>query len=97
MKTGSYLVNTSRGPIIDIPKLIDAISAKKFRGAALDVLPEEPPPYFDTLRAMPSLLLTPHIAFYSETSIIELRTSIAEQVVEVMQGKAPKYNVYKLS
>lgn len=94
MKKGAYIVNTSRGAVINIDALVTALSEERLGGAALDVLPEEPPKSLDPIVNMPSVLLTPHLAFYSETSIIELRSSIAEQVVEVMQGKVPRYNAY---
>lgn len=91
MKNGSYLVNTSRGPVVDIEALVFALQSNKIRGAALDVLSEEPPKSLKSIIDLPSLILTPHIAFYSETSIIELRTSITNQVVQVMNGETPTY------
>lgn len=94
MKPAAYIVNTSRGPIIDMEALFRALRKNDIRAAALDVLPEEPPETIESLRDIPSLLLTPHLAFYSETSIIELRSSIAEQVVQVMRNEKPKYNAY---
>ncbi len=94
MKTDSFIVNTSRGPVIDIEALSVALEMEKIHGAALDVLPNEPPHSFDRISHMPTLLLTPHIAFYSETSIIELRSTIAEQVVQVMKGDVPRFNAY---
>ncbi|WP_020612076.1 C-terminal binding protein [Sediminispirochaeta bajacaliforniensis] len=94
MKPEAYIVNTSRGPVIDVDALSLALRQGKVRGAALDVLPEEPPKSFEEIAHLPSLLLTPHIAFYSETAIVELRSSIARQVVQVMQNEAPRYNAY---
>ncbi|ADK80058.1 C-terminal binding protein [Sediminispirochaeta smaragdinae] len=94
MKPEAYIVNTSRGPVIDVDALSLALRQGKVRGAALDVLPEEPPKSFEEIAHLPSLLLTPHIAFYSETAIVELRSSIARQVVQVMQNEPPQYNAY---
>jgi D-3-phosphoglycerate dehydrogenase len=94
MKRTAYLVNTSRGPVVDLEALTTILEGGLIRGAALDVLPTEPPKSFSRIAQLPSLLLTPHIAFYSDTSIKVLRATIAEQVVEVMQGKKPQYNAY---
>jgi D-3-phosphoglycerate dehydrogenase len=77
MKTGSYLINASRGTVIDIPALVDAMRTGKVAGAALDVYPNEPAangPYFtndlntwsDDLRGLKNLLLTPHIGGSTE-------------------------------
>lgn len=77
MKTGSYLINASRGTVVDIPALIDAMSSGKVAGAALDVYPNEPAAngdYFNNdlnnwgeqLRALKNLILTPHIGGSTE-------------------------------
>jgi len=63
MKPGSYLVNTSRGPIVDQQALIDALEQGLIGGAALDVYEIEPLPADHRLRRMPNLLLTPHIGY----------------------------------
>jgi len=77
MKTGSYLINASRGTVVDIPALIEAMSSGKIAGAALDVYPNEPAAngeYFNNnlnqwgeqLRALNNLILTPHIGGSTE-------------------------------
>lgn len=77
MKTGSYLINASRGTVVDIPALIDAMSSGKVAGAALDVYPQEPAAngdYFNNdlntwgeqLRALKNIILTPHIGGSTE-------------------------------
>lgn len=90
-KQGAYIVNTSRGPIIDLEALCTLLESGHIRGAALDVLPEEPPKNNCTILQSLRVILTPHAAFYSDASIIELRSSIAEQVVEFMKGNVPRY------
>ena len=77
MKTGSYLINASRGSVIDIPALINAMRAGKIAGAALDVYPSEPPangdyftnklnPWAEDLRSLKNIILTPHIGGSTE-------------------------------
>jgi len=77
MKTGSYLINASRGTVIDIPALINAMRSGKIAGAALDVYPNEPAAngeYFNNdlntwaeqLRSLSNLILTPHIGGSTE-------------------------------
>jgi D-3-phosphoglycerate dehydrogenase len=77
MKTGAYLINASRGSVVDIPALIKASRAGKVAGAALDVFPAEPAAngdYFtndlntwgEDLRSLKNLILTPHIGGSTE-------------------------------
>src|SRR5919106_5702405 len=63
MKPDAYVINTSRGPIVDEDALVDALQARRIAGAALDVYDREPLPPDDRLRRIPNLLLTPHIGF----------------------------------
>ncbi|WP_326692275.1 C-terminal binding protein [Streptomyces sp. NBC_01795] len=68
MPAGSFLVNVARGGLIDHAALLDSLDTGKLAGAALDVLPTEPPDQDDPLRTHPGLLLSPHIAFLSDAS-----------------------------
>ncbi|HNT89606.1 MAG TPA: phosphoglycerate dehydrogenase, partial [Candidatus Hydrogenedentes bacterium] len=65
MKTGAYLINTSRGFVVDIEALRAALVAKRIAGAAIDVFPEEPSsaadPFITPLQGLPNVILTPHI------------------------------------
>jgi D-3-phosphoglycerate dehydrogenase len=92
MRTNSLLVNTSRGPIIDTHDLIDALAAGRPGAAALDVLEAEPsvPPQLLTL---PNVILTPHVAFFSDHSVDELRRRASEEVVRVLRGEPPRNRV----
>lgn len=95
MKRGALLVNTARGPLVDVEALVDALAAGQLAGAALDVLPTEPPPVDSRLLGRDDVILTPHIGFYSEESMIDLQTKAAQQVALVLSGKEPRYPVNK--
>ena len=94
MKRTAFLINTSRGAIVDIAALGKALEERQIAGAALDVLPEEPPGDQDyPLLQQPGLIATPHVAFYSEESLAELRTTAARQMADVLSGKKPQFIV----
>ncbi|KIX10350.1 phosphoglycerate dehydrogenase [Rhinocladiella mackenziei CBS 650.93] len=92
MKQGSYLINASRGSVVDIPALIDAMRAGKIAGAALDVYPAEPAgngDYFtsnlnswaEDLRSLKNLILTPHIGGSTEEAQSAIGVEVAEALV----------------
>src|SRR5437667_223368 len=71
MKPSAVLVNTARGPIIDQTALVRALREGWIAAAALDVLEEEPPPPDAEILKLPNVILTPHIAAYSDTYLDE--------------------------
>jgi D-3-phosphoglycerate dehydrogenase len=89
MKDRAYLVNTARGPIVDEAALAAALDAKQIAGAALDVLPQEPP-VSSPLFGRDNVILTPHTSFYSEESLVELQTKAANEVKSVLTGDSPR-------
>ncbi|HEV2182835.1 MAG TPA: D-glycerate dehydrogenase [Candidatus Acidoferrales bacterium] len=88
MKPGSYLINTSRGPVVDEAALVAALDAKQIAGAALDVFENEPKVH-PVLVARKDVILTPHIASAS----VETRTKMAliavENVIALFDGRRP--------
>jgi D-3-phosphoglycerate dehydrogenase / 2-oxoglutarate reductase len=92
MPDGAVLVNTSRGGLVDLEALQDALASGHI-GGALDVLEEEPPAPDDPLLARSDVIVTPHASFYSEESVAELQRKAAQQVVEALAGRVPPYAV----
>jgi len=90
MKPGAFLINTSRGGIVDEQALAEAVKTGRIAGAALDVLLVEPPPPDHPLRGLSNVILTPHLAFYSRESVIELQTKAAEEVARALKGEPPR-------
>ena len=89
MKPGAMLVNTSRGGVVVLDPLHDALQSGQLAAAALDVFPQEPPDLAHPLFAHPHFIATPHAAFYSEESVRNLQTLAAEQVRDCLLGKTP--------
>jgi D-3-phosphoglycerate dehydrogenase / 2-oxoglutarate reductase len=93
MKPGAILVNTSRGPLVDLDALREALAEGRLGGAGLDVLEIEPPAADDPLLHRDDVIVTPHAAFYSEESLRELQRKAVEQVIEALAGRTPPYAV----
>lgn len=86
----AFLINVSRGGLVDTAALMAALQSGKLGGAGLDVLEEEPTVPAELL-AHPGVIVTPHIAFASDASVIDLRRSAAEEVVRVLRGEPAHY------
>jgi D-3-phosphoglycerate dehydrogenase / 2-oxoglutarate reductase len=94
MQPGAVLVNTSRGGLVDYEAVVTALRTGTLGGAGLDVLETEPPEADSTpLGEVPNLVVTPHVAFYSEQALIELQRKAAEQIRAVLEGRTPDYPV----
>jgi len=89
MKHGAYLVNTSRGPVVDEAALIAAITAGKIAGAGLDVFAQEPLDLASPLLQDERVIVTPHAAFFAEESIDDMQTGAVEQVAQALSGLRP--------
>ena len=90
MKETAYVVNTSRGGIIDTDELYTAVKEGWIAGAGLDVLAEEPPAPDEPLMELDNIVITPHAAFASEESTCDLEVSAARAVADVLIGKMPE-------
>jgi D-3-phosphoglycerate dehydrogenase len=94
MRPGAMLVNTSRGGLVDYEAVVTALRGGTLGGAGLDVLDIEPPAAGSTpIGDVPNLVVTPHLAFYSEQALVELQRKAAEQIRAVLEGRAPDYPV----
>ena len=90
MRRKPLIINTSRGPVIDEKALIQALKDGRVSGAGMDVLEKEPPDPQNPLLKMENVVLSPHMGFYSEESIKELKRRTAEGVADVLLGKWPR-------
>jgi phosphoglycerate dehydrogenase-like enzyme len=87
IKKTAYLVNTSRGPIVDEAALIAALQQRKIAGAALDVFDEEPLPQNHPFRYLPNVLATPHIGYVSEKTYRGAFPDAVEDIRAWLEGK----------
>ena len=90
MRPSAYLINTSRGGLIDHAALAGALAAKQIAGAGLDVQDPEPPNLSQAPWNDPRVIVTPHAAFVSSHATHDLRTRVARQVVAVLRGETPE-------
>ena len=89
MKPGAVLINVGRGGVVDDAAVAAALAAGSLAGAALDVLPQEPPDADDPLLRHPNVLLSPHAAFYSLESDEETRRRAVLGVIALAEGRRP--------
>lgn len=88
VKQGAVLVNTARGSLVDQAALVDALRDGRLAGAALDVFDEEPPSG-ELASFGDRVILTPHMAWYTEESELDLRTKAAEEALRIVKGERP--------
>ena len=87
MKQSAYLVNTSRGPIVDEAALIAALKDKRIAGAALDVFDVEPLPLDHPFRKIDNVVLTPHLGYVSKQNYGVYFPHIIEDIRGWLDGK----------
>ena len=93
MSSGTVLVNTSRGPVVDNAALADAMKSGKLWGVGLDVMEQEPLPQDSPLREFDNITFTPHVGACTEQSTEELYRDACEIACDVLAGKLPPYIV----
>jgi len=91
MRPDALLINTARGPLVNEQDLAEALDNGRIAGAALDVLPTEPPASDCPLLNRDNVILTPHTVYYSEDALLDLQTKAASDVASVLCGRTPKY------
>ena len=90
MKPTAVLINACRGPVIDEAALIRALQNDKIAQAGLDVLEEEPTPVDNPLLKMDNVLVTPHMAGFSQQSMEKSRTFALYNAARVLRGEDPE-------
>ncbi len=90
MKPGALLVNTARGPILDLEAVAAALQSGSLGGAGIDVFYPEPLPGASLLYSLPNVILTPHAAYYSERSVEIVRRETFNEALAVLRGKRPQ-------
>lgn len=96
MKNQAYLINVSRGGIIDEEALEQALMNNEIAGAAVDVLEKEPVAQDHPILKLDNFLCTPHMGWYSEQAAVELKEKVALEAVRFLQGEPVHYPVNEL-
>ena len=89
MKPGAYLINSSRGPVIDQNALIEALQQGWIAGAGLDVFDPEPLPADSPLLKLDNVVLTPHMAAHTDEALLRMAL-VVEDVIAILEGRPPK-------
>ncbi len=90
MKPSAFLINVARGPVVDQTALTAALANGTIQGAALDVLEQEPPAADEPLLRLENVILTPHVASWTNEAILQLRRETARNVALALKGLAPR-------
>jgi D-3-phosphoglycerate dehydrogenase / 2-oxoglutarate reductase len=91
LKAESYLINTSRGGIVDEGALYRALKEKKIAGAALDVFEKEPPPADLPFFGLDSVVVTPHMAAMTDVALINMAVDASRGILDALEGKRPEF------
>jgi D-3-phosphoglycerate dehydrogenase len=93
MKPGAFVINCARGGLVDEAALVDALREGRIGGAGIDVFEQEPPPADHPLLALPNAIVTSHVAGSSRESLQAMSRMVAEDVLGVLRGEAPRHAV----
>jgi D-3-phosphoglycerate dehydrogenase len=91
MKPTAFLINTSRGPVVEESALIEALREGRIAGAGLDVFESEPLGSDSALLCMDNVVLTPHLASFTDEGRYRMGIIVAEQVLQVFRGQRPQF------
>ena len=89
MKSDAFLINCARGPLIDEGALYDALTGGGIAGAGLDVMEDNHPQSDHPLLGLDNIIITPHVAFFSQEATLELEQRAAREVAYVLTGRMP--------
>ncbi len=87
MKSSAFLVNTSRGPIVDEQALVEALRSGRIAGAGLDVYDREPLPHDHPLLTLENTVLTPHLGYVSREGLAEMYQQVVEDLAAYLRGE----------
>ncbi|MBP1846560.1 D-3-phosphoglycerate dehydrogenase [Rhizobium petrolearium] len=93
MKKGAYVINVSRGGLVDETALAEAIQSGHIAGAGIDTFEKEPPAPDNPLLTLDQVIVSPHAAHYSTQSYAEVRSKVFADVAAVLKGEKPRYPV----
>ena len=93
MKPTAFLINTSRGEIVDEPALIETLQQGKIAGAGLDVFAKEPPDPSHPFFRMENVILTPHTGALTRDAVAQLAEGAAQNTLDVLEGRKPSYSI----
>ncbi len=89
MKSEAFLINTARGPLVDEDALYDALTSGTIAGAGVDVVIDLEPPLDHPLASLDNVIATPHMAYFSQESTLDLEKRAARGVAQVLRGEMP--------
>ena len=93
MKKTAHLINTARGGLIDESALLKALKEGEIAGAGLDVFESEPPEHDNPLLHLPNVVITPHMAGWSDEAIYREQEEAALEIKLVLEGESPRYPI----